>query len=486
MKRYIRALVCFALVQTVSAQSKIEIHQIDVGTGDAALINIMNNTGGIQYSILLDAGETNQNKNVIEYLDTHAKHAGGKIYLDYVIASHYHSDHIGGLVGQKESLYTKIGNKKRKCGEVYTGVLGDTAHVSFYTVLDKGNNLPTSGTDLYDHYKSLAGNRRIAVGTTTAGNPFAVNTISPSGVYPPPLPVTQNLSLGGYVDLGADANGTPVRLRLILADSKVYYPGAPDNTYNVADTLKDLWKINLRTRRKNPNNWGIGWVLEYGAFRWYTAGDVGGYNGSYGTCTSCSSNYFDIETPISEAFSIIYQQPVSAHGHVCTQKISHHGSCCSTNQSFLDTLRSSFIAISAGSQATFGHPTQEIIDRIQGTNWNLDSLNHDSTILFLMTELHFQYRNINTRQGNTSGSVSWVATDRPVNLADTLETHVMANGDSLFLFDAAAVPIQLGDIVLKVAPVNNGFPIAQRSYYTLQYEWYEGTTLTKSIFCHGE
>lgn len=468
-----------------AAQNKIEIHQIDVGTGDAALINVMYNTGdSIQYSILIDAGETNMNAEVISYLQDSAKHAGGKVYLDYVIASHYHSDHIGGFVGQKTTSIVS-GAKKRRCDPFYSGVLGYSSKVAFYAVLDKGVSAPSSSSDVYKNYVKLAGNRRVAVGTSTVGSSiFAVNSITPPGTYPPPTPFLQGLSLGGYIDLGADANGVPVRLRLILADAKVYYPGKPGNTYNIPDTVLNKLKYNLRTKRTNDNNWGLGWVLEYGAFKWYTAGDVGGYDASYLTCTSCGSAYFDIETTMSNAFPQIYPNPVNAKGHICVQKVSHHGSCCSSNQQFLDTLRSSFAVISCGTK--HDHPTQEVINRLEQTRWHTDSILHDSTYFYLMTELYYYNRNINLAIGNTAGSSQLVASGAPVNPAGILATYPMTNGGNIYKFSDPPVPPIAGGVVIKIAPVNNGIPITSRSIYTIYYDWYNGNPLTKTVNCHGQ
>lgn len=477
------------------AQSKVEIHQIDVGTGDAALINIMDNsgTGTVQYSILIDGGETNMQESVILYLESFAKNQGGKVYLDYVLTSHYHSDHIGGFVGQKVSAIPTSSRKKMKCTPFYTGVLGYSARVAYFAVLDKGNSAPVPSSTtpahkptLYAKYKTLADSRRKAVGELSVGQFGALATITPSGVYPPPIPTNnQKLALGGTIELGQDANGTPVRLRLILADSKVYLPGAPTNTYNTADTILNNTGVNPRNNRKNENNWGLGWVLEYGAFRWYTAGDVGGYNGSYGTCTSCGSSYFDIETPISLALPAIYPSPANAQGHICSQKISHHGSCCSSNPTLLQTMKCSSAIFSSGPSSGFGHPTQEVIDRVEAAHWKCDSLPIDSTVAYRITELFFEDRNINLAIGNTSGNRLLVATDLVVPLADIDTAYIMNNGNSIYSIDDTFDRLE-GDIIIKVQPTNNGFPIALRSYYTLEYTWYDGTVLTKDIFCHGQ
>ena len=64
----------------------MEIHYIDVGQGDSTLIK----TG--EHAMLIDAGENNQGKEVVSYLENL-----GVDKLDYVIGTHPDSDHIGGL-----------------------------------------------------------------------------------------------------------------------------------------------------------------------------------------------------------------------------------------------------------------------------------------------------------------------------------------------------------------------------------------------------
>jgi|HigsolmetaAR203D_1030402.scaffolds.fasta_scaffold00576_3 competence protein ComEC len=66
--------------------SLIKVHFIDVGQGDSILIE-----SGNKY-MLIDAGERNKGSIVIDYLETI-----GVKKLDYIVATHPHSDHIGGL-----------------------------------------------------------------------------------------------------------------------------------------------------------------------------------------------------------------------------------------------------------------------------------------------------------------------------------------------------------------------------------------------------
>lgn len=66
--------------------SQLRVHFIDVGQGDSILIEADN-----RY-MLIDAGERDKGTVVIDYLENI-----GVKKLDYVIATHPHSDHIGGL-----------------------------------------------------------------------------------------------------------------------------------------------------------------------------------------------------------------------------------------------------------------------------------------------------------------------------------------------------------------------------------------------------
>ena len=62
------------------------VHMIDVGQGDSILIQTREKT------VLIDAGERDQGQTVCDYLKS-----AGVEKLDLVIATHPHSDHIGGM-----------------------------------------------------------------------------------------------------------------------------------------------------------------------------------------------------------------------------------------------------------------------------------------------------------------------------------------------------------------------------------------------------
>lgn len=75
-------------LETVADENNngFSVHYIDVGQGDCSLVLCD------EKSMLIDAGENGHEEDVINYLRSNSIQK-----LDYIIATHQHSDHIGGL-----------------------------------------------------------------------------------------------------------------------------------------------------------------------------------------------------------------------------------------------------------------------------------------------------------------------------------------------------------------------------------------------------
>ena len=75
-------------IQSKNSEYNFEIHFLDVGQGDSALVLCDGQ------AMLIDGGESNDSSLIYAYLKEHSIS-----HLDYIVASHCHDDHIGGLPG---------------------------------------------------------------------------------------------------------------------------------------------------------------------------------------------------------------------------------------------------------------------------------------------------------------------------------------------------------------------------------------------------
>jgi beta-lactamase superfamily II metal-dependent hydrolase len=143
MKTFLRyTCLLSVLCHALGAQS-LTIHQIDVGQGDATLIRVSD--GKI---VLIDGGNTGKGKNVVvPYL-----RALGVTSLDYLIVSHYHADHIGGV------------------DEVIDALSPD----SIRFILDRGYKAPLPASRAFSQYRSAV-KRMAAHSAATVGQMIALS-----------------------------------------------------------------------------------------------------------------------------------------------------------------------------------------------------------------------------------------------------------------------------------------------------------------------
>lgn len=77
-----------AIVETVSETGEMKVHFLDVGQGLAILVQ----SDG--QNLMYDGGDRETSSFVVSYLKGH-----GVTTIDYLISSHYDSDHVAGLIG---------------------------------------------------------------------------------------------------------------------------------------------------------------------------------------------------------------------------------------------------------------------------------------------------------------------------------------------------------------------------------------------------
>ncbi len=81
----------FVEPKTETVQGVINAHFIDVGQGDASLVQIPKEDG-TYFNMLIDSGEYSEADSLIDYLESSEVEK-----LDAIVASHPHADHIGAM-----------------------------------------------------------------------------------------------------------------------------------------------------------------------------------------------------------------------------------------------------------------------------------------------------------------------------------------------------------------------------------------------------
>lgn len=97
-----------ALVSAAGAESSLQIHFIDVGQGDAALLICDGE------SLMIDGGSAGDSSLIYSYL-VNTMQLG---HIDYMIATHAHDDHVGGLAAALNAC---------SVGTVYSPVTDDVS-----------------------------------------------------------------------------------------------------------------------------------------------------------------------------------------------------------------------------------------------------------------------------------------------------------------------------------------------------------------------
>ena len=252
----------------IAVDGTARLHFIDVGQADATLIIT---DGG---TMLIDAGSRSSGPRVVEYIQNL-----GITTLTYVVATHPHEDHIGGM-----DLVLNEFN-------IGTLLLPPVSHT----------------TRTYERMIDAIENNNI-------------HTVAPSA--------------GDVINLGG-------------AIFTVIHPNS-DHYRNLND-----WSISLR--------------MAFGGVSMVTTGDA--------------------EIPA--------EREMIAAGHYLRAdilRLGHHGSSTSTTQEFLDAVSPSIAIIQVGEGNRYGHPHQEVMERLYAANLRIYRNDHHGDIIITTDGTNIEVR----------------------------------------------------------------------------------------------
>ena len=285
----------------------LDIHIINTGRGDAALLVLPDGT-----TMQFDAGDggfpAGSPRGVANVPDTTRKPGEWiaryvsrvltpfrKPEIDYALVSHMHDDHMGGMADLAR-------------------------HVPIRTLLDRGwpesAEVTAPAPTGIDGYLAFALAEPGRMERFEAGRADQITLKRSPSDYP--AFVVRNLAVNGQVWTGA---GQATRSRF------------PDN-----------WQALPAQHRPTENESSLGIRVSYGAFDFYTGGDIPGRPRPGGAA------WHDIESAVAQAV-----------GPVDVAAANHHGNRDSTNAFFVSTLQPRLWLLQVWSS---DHPAHDVLDRM--------------------------------------------------------------------------------------------------------------------------
>ena len=139
MKPFLAALLLLAAAGLLPAAKNLEVYFVDVEGGQATLV--VSPSGE---SMLIDTGWSGNNRRDAERIAAAAKSAGVK-KIDYLVITHYHTDHVGGVTQLAEKL--PIRNFVDHGPTVETSKNAEILYASYAAAREKGKHIQVKAGD---------------------------------------------------------------------------------------------------------------------------------------------------------------------------------------------------------------------------------------------------------------------------------------------------------------------------------------------------
>lgn len=317
----------------------MDIHHINTGCGECAYFVFPDGT-----TMMIDAGENNPKSErhvapkpndskspgewIVDYVNEFANNK--KQGLDYMLLTHFHSDHIGGVLKTKNSSDKYYNTGAITVAEnLRVGKLVDRGYPNYNYLVDLKDKTVKNYIDFLRNTRQSLTVEQFKPGTDKQFR-LMYDTVSFQDKFK-----VQNIYVNGRMWTG---NDTITRYLFPPFESIPEYDMPQENSLSCVLKIK------------------------YGKFSYYSGGDVTGYP------KPGRSSFHDIETQMA---------PVIGKTEVCC--VNHHGYANATNDTFISTLMPRTYIIQASDAL---HPNHITLERM------LSKYLNPSKIKIFATNLH--------------------------------------------------------------------------------------------------
>lgn len=338
--------------------SSYAVHYIDVGQGNASLIELPDGK-----SVLIDGGNTLYGETVENFLK--AKNVSK---IDYLIATHADADHIGGLNHVLECF--EVENIYRPFQIAGTGSSAATFEV--FENEDLGA--------VYEYYQTQTNGRsKISRVTSNVYKEFITKIYNETYMVDGE---SEESVVTVFYD-GLKISGSGYRIEF-------FAPLIRENSINLETMCSETFGFATK-------GYGVSKSNDNSAVLLFSAG-----NDSYlftGDATSSASGDKNPKPEKYEELDFIASLTAAEKEMFLDVDVfmaGHHGSVYSSSKELLDLIKPSFVVISVGVHNTYGHPSGEVLTRIgKSSNIKSDGI--------LRTDMHGDIS-----FGNVNGNVKYV------------------------------------------------------------------------------
>jgi hypothetical protein len=280
--------------------------------------------GTVKYAVLIDGGEDKYGSDVAAYMEQYGVSGNEMRRKFYMVATHYHSDHIDGL---RYIFWVK-------------NIADDTLDVRFppSVVYDCGDdNVMDPKTRSFENYKNDLAH------FSSDNKAYTTRKIAEPGKT--------------TIDLGSDESNRKISMSCLAANGLVYNKKTGTSSNAIV------------RKKKDQNDRSVVFVLSYGKFKYFLGGDIGGTGTDFGGNDTAKEQIDNRNRKFYSCHSDIESRLIDAmekgKSHICGFKANHHGSSSSNDVNFLALMTPAIGAVSSGTKRVYhGHPTQQFLNRI--------------------------------------------------------------------------------------------------------------------------